>query len=103
MSWIVLISAGLMEVLMVVALKNSDSFKNRMWTVIWFLLSMLSLFLLSVAIKSLPLGTAYSVWTGIGAMGSVIVGILFYKDSFNLRKVVLITLIIIAIIGLKLV
>lgn len=103
MSWIVLISAGLMEVLMVVALKNSDSFKNRMWTVIWFLLSMLSLFLLSVAIKSLPLGTAYSVWTGIGAMGSVIVGILFYKDSFNLRKVVLIMLIIIAIIGLKLV
>ncbi|TDM13980.1 DMT family transporter [Macrococcus bovicus] len=103
MSWIVLISAGLMEVLMVVALKNSDSFKNRTWTVIWFLLSMLSLFLLSVAIKSLPLGTAYSVWTGIGAMGSVIVGILFYKDSFNLKKVVLITLIIIAIIGLKLV
>lgn len=92
-----------MEVLMVVALKNSDSFKNKKWTVIWFLLSMLSLFLLSVAIKSLPLGTAYSVWTGIGAMGSVIVGIVFYKDSFNLKKVILITLIIIAIVGLKLV
>ncbi|TDL98281.1 QacE family quaternary ammonium compound efflux SMR transporter [Macrococcus brunensis] len=103
MSWIVLIGAGLMEVLMVVALKNSDSFKNKKWTVIWFLLSMLSLFLLSVAIKSLPLGTAYSVWTGIGAMGSVIVGIVFYKDSFNLKKVILITLIIIAIVGLKLV
>jgi len=103
MSWIVLIGAGLMEVLMVVALKNSDSFKNKKWTVIWFALSMMSLFLLSVAIRSLPLGTAYSVWTGIGAMGSVIVGIIFYKDSFNLKKVFLITLIITAIVGLKLI
>lgn len=102
MSWVILISAGIMEVLMVAALKNSDSFSNKMWTVIWFIFSLLSLYLLSVAIKSIPLGTAYSVWTGIGAMGSVIVGLIFYGEKFSRAKLLLVLCIVIAIIGLKL-
>lgn len=102
MIWVILISAGIMEVLMVAALKNSDSFSNKMWTVIWFIFSLLSLYLLSVAIKSIPLGTAYSVWTGIGAMGSVIVGLIFYGEKFSRAKLLLVLCIVIAIIGLKL-
>lgn len=102
MNWVILISAGIMEVLMVSALKNSDSFNNKLWTAIWFILSLLSLYLLSVAIKTIPLGTAYSVWTGIGAMGSVIVGLIFYGEKFSKMKVLLIIFIVIAIAGLKL-
>lgn len=101
MSWIILISAGIMEVLMVIALKNSRGFSNKKWTVIWFALSLTSLFLLSLAIKHIPLGTAYGVWTGIGAMGSVVVGTLFFHEKVSVQKIILITLIIIAIIGLK--
>lgn len=102
MNWIILISAGIMEVLMVSALKNSDNFSNKRWSVIWLMFSLLSLYLLSVAIKSIPLGTAYSVWTGIGAMGSVIVGLIFYGETFSKAKFLLVLCIVIAIIGLKL-
>ncbi|UTH13437.1 DMT family transporter [Macrococcus equipercicus] len=103
MSWITLIGAGIMEVLMVIALKNSNGFSNKKWSAIWFLLSLTSLFLLSLAIKEIPLGTAYGVWTGIGAMGSVVVGMLFFQEKVSLQKIILITLIIILIAGLKLV
>ncbi|TDM12088.1 DMT family transporter [Macrococcus lamae] len=103
MSWVILIGAGIMEVLMVIALKNSESFKNKKWSVIWFLLSLASLFLLSLAIKDIPLGTAYGVWTGIGAMGSVVIGMLFFGEKVSIQKIILITLIIISIAGLKLV
>ncbi|KAA1037723.1 QacE family quaternary ammonium compound efflux SMR transporter [Macrococcus equipercicus] len=103
MSWITLIGAGIMEVLMVIALKNSNGFSNKKWSAIWFLLSLTSLFLLSLAIKEIPLGTAYGVWTGIGAMGSVVVGMLFFQEKVSLQKIILITLIIISIAGLKLV
>lgn len=103
MSWFVLICAGIMEVLMVTALKKANSFKNKKWTVIWFMTSLTSLYLLSVAIKTLPLGTAYGVWSGIGAMGSVIVGMVFYNERVSIKKVILVTLIIISIVGLKMV
>ncbi|TDM00706.1 DMT family transporter [Macrococcus carouselicus] len=103
MNWIILILAGVMEILMVTALKKADSFKNKKWTIIWFILSMMSLFLLSVAIKTIPLGTAYGVWTGIGAMGSVIVGMVFYHEKVSLLKIVFVTCIIISIAGLKIV
>lgn len=103
MNWIILISAGLMEVIMVMALKKTDSFKDKTWTAIWFILSLLSLFLLSIALKTIPLGTAYGVWTGIGAMGSVIVGMLVYKEEVKILKLILIMCIIVSIIGLKVV
>ena len=103
MNWMILISAGLMEVIMVMALKKTDSFKVKKWTVIWFILSLCSLFLLSIALKTIPLGTAYGVWTGIGAMGSVIVGMLVYKEEVNIIKLILIMCIIVSIIGLKIV
>lgn len=88
---------------MVTALKKANSFKNKKWTVIWFMTSLTSLYLLSVAIKTLPLGTAYGVWSGIGAMGSVIVGMVFYNERVSIKKVILVTLIIISIVGLKMV
>ncbi|GGB10751.1 multidrug efflux SMR transporter [Macrococcus hajekii] len=103
MSWLILILAGVMEILMVTALKKADSFANKKWTVIWFIFSLLSLFLLSVAIKTIPLGTAYGVWTGIGAMGSVVVGMIFYHEKVSLLKIIFVTCIIVSIVGLKMV
>ncbi len=103
MAWIVLFVAGLFEVGWAVGLKYTDGF-TRLWPSLGTVAAMAaSLFLLSVALKSLPLGTAYTVWTGVGAVGTVLLGIILLGESADFPRLACIGLIIAGIIGLKVV
>jgi quaternary ammonium compound-resistance protein SugE len=102
MAWVVLIVAGLFEVAWAVCLKSAKGF-TQFWPTLGFGAFMLgSICLLGSALKSLPLGTAYTVWTGIGAVGTVAVGILFLGEPADIRRVACIGLILAGIVGLKL-
>jgi quaternary ammonium compound-resistance protein SugE len=101
-AWLVLFLAGLFEVGWAVALKYADGF-TRLWPSALAIGGMLGSFvLLSLAMKQLPLGTAYTVWTGIGAVGSVIAGILLFKEPAAAGRILCMTLILAGIAGLKL-
>ena len=102
MAWIVLFIAGLFETGWAIGLKYSEGF-TRPWATTWTILAMIvSLWLLGIAMKSLPVGTAYSVWVGIGAVGTVILGIVLFKEPAHAARMVSVALIIAGIIGLKL-
>ena len=101
-SWISLITAGLFEVIWAIFLKNSKGFTDIFSTVMFAITLIISMLLLSYSMKTIPLGIAYPVWTGIGAVGSVIVGILFFKESSEVIKMVFTMVILVGIIGLKL-
>ncbi len=103
MAWIYLAVAGLFEVAWAVGLKYTDGF-SRFLPSVWTLGSMaMSLYLLSLALKSLPLGTAYAVWTGIGAVGVAILGMILFAEPATALRVTSIGMIVAGIIGLKLV
>lgn len=94
--------AGLFEVAWAVGLKFTDGF-TRWWPSIWVGTAMIaSLFFLSLALRTIPLGTGYAVWTGIGAVGTAILGIVLFNEPANLVRVVCILLIVSGIVGLKL-
>lgn len=102
MAWILLVTAGLFEIAWVIALKYSDGF-SRLWpSVIFGITAWISFALLAQSIKYLPLGTAYAVWTGIGAVGVAIVGITWFGEPASILRVFCILLIVCGIIGLKL-
>ena len=102
MPWLYLILAGLFEIGWVIGLKYSDGL-TRLWPSIATLFAMLaSVWLLGLAMKSLPMGTAYSVWVGIGAVGTVILGILLFDEPVTALRLCSITLVVIGIAGLKL-
>ena len=102
MDWIILVIAGLFEVGWAIGLKYTESF-TRLWPTIGTVLAMIiSLWLLGIAMKSIPVGTAYSVWVGVGAVGTVILGIVLLGEPVNLARLISLTLIIAGIIGLKL-
>ena len=101
MSWIYLIIAGLFEVGFTTSLKLSDNFSNRLWSVIFFVCISLSFYFLNRAIQTIPIGTAYAVWTGIGAVGTVIVGILLFREPAEFWRMFFIFLLIGSIVGLK--
>ena len=103
MAWVVLIVAGLLEVVWAACLKYSAGF-TKPWPSVGFAASMFaSVFLLGVSLKSLPLGTAYAVWTGVGAIGTVILGIALLGEPADARRLACIGLILAGIVGLKLV
>jgi quaternary ammonium compound-resistance protein SugE len=103
MAWIILIVAGLFETVWAVAMKYSEGF-TRLWpSVVTAVAMVISLYLLAVALRSLPLGTAYTVWTGIGALGTVIYGILVFGESKDLLKMIFVMMILGGIVGLKIV
>ena len=103
MAWIILVVAGLFEVGWAVGLKLSEGF-TRLWPSLLTVAAMaLSLGLLGLALRSLPLGTAYTVWTGVGAVGTVLLGIVLFGESADLVRLGCIALIVAGIIGLKLV
>jgi quaternary ammonium compound-resistance protein SugE len=102
MAWIYLIIAGLFEVGFTTSLKLSNNFADRGWAAIFFVSITLSFLLLNKAIQTIPIGTAYAVWTGIGATGTVIVGILFFKESADFWRLFFIIVLIGSILGLKL-
>ena len=102
MAWVILVIAGLFEVGWAVGLKYTEGF-TKLWPTAWTVLAMIiSLWLLGVAMKSLPVGTAYSVWVGVGAVGTVILGIVLLGEPANTARLISVALIIAGIIGLKL-
>jgi quaternary ammonium compound-resistance protein SugE len=103
MAWIYLIVAGLFEVAFTTSLKLSNNFTHRWWTLVFFASISLSFYLLNKAVQTIPLGTGYAVWTGIGAVGTVIIGIVFFNEPAYFWRVFFIALLIGSIIGLKLV
>jgi quaternary ammonium compound-resistance protein SugE len=103
MSWILLFIAGLFEVAWAIGLKYTDGF-SRFWPSAGTVTAMVvSVLLLGLAMRELPVGTAYAVWTGIGAVGTVILGIVLFGDSASALRLVCVGLIIAGILGLKLV
>ncbi|MFL1553600.1 QacE family quaternary ammonium compound efflux SMR transporter [Pseudomonas sp. IB20] len=101
MSWIILFFAGLFEVGWAVGLKYTDGFSKPLPTALTIAAMVISLGLLGLAMKELPLGTAYAIWTGVGAVGTVIAGIILFGESMALFRLASVALIICGLIGLK--
>lgn len=101
MAWIVLVAAGLLEIGWAIGLKHSAGFTRLVPTALTLLSMAASIALLGVALKTLPLGTAYAIWTGIGALGTVVIGILFFGEDASLPRLLCIALILVGLIGLK--
>jgi quaternary ammonium compound-resistance protein SugE len=102
MPWIWLIVGGLFEVGFTTSLRFVDGFRNIPWTIAFLGSVAISMVLLEVASRSIPMGTAYAVWGGIGAVGTVIVGVAFFGEPSSLIRVLLILVIVVAIAGLRL-
>lgn len=101
MAWILLVLAGLFEVGWAIGLKYTEGF-SRLWPTIWTALAMIiSLWLLGIAMKSLPVGTAYSIWVGVGTVGTVILGIVLLGEPASTPRLISVALIMAGIIGLK--
>ena len=102
MSWIILFFAGLFEVGWAVGLKYTEGFTRPIPTALTVAAMLVSLGLLGLAMKELPLGTAYAIWTGVGAVGTVIAGIILFGESMALFRLACVALIIAGLAGLKL-
>lgn len=102
MSWLILLFAGLLEIAWAVGLKISDGLSRPLPAALTILAMIASMALLGLAMRDLPLGTAYTVWTGIGAVGAVIFGIMMFGESAAPLRLVCIGLIVIGIVGLRL-
>ena len=101
MSWILLIIAGLLEIGWAVGLKFTEGFTRPVASVLVVLAMAASLFLLSVAVREIPLGTAYAIWVGIGALGAVILGAVLFHEPLTVTRALLMLILLGAILGLK--
>ena len=102
MHWIILTIAGLFEIVWAVELKNSQSF-TRLWPSVIAVISYIaSLYFLALAMRHLPLGTSYAVWTGIGIIGTTVIGIVFYHEPANAVRLLCLAAIFGGIVGLRL-
>lgn len=102
MSWLILLLAGLFEVVWAIGLKYTDGF-TRLWPTVGTVAAMIvSVALLGVAMKQLPVGTAYAVWVGVGAVGTVILGIVLFQEPATTARLASMGLIVAGIVGLKL-
>ncbi|MFQ2209743.1 quaternary ammonium compound efflux SMR transporter SugE [Aeromonas caviae] len=101
MSWLLLLLAGLFEVAWAIGLKYTDGFSRPLPTLLTLIAMAVSVLLLAMAVKQLPLGTAYAVWTGVGAVGTVLMGIWLFNEPATLARVLCLLLIIVGILGLK--
>jgi quaternary ammonium compound-resistance protein SugE len=102
LAWFFLFSAGLAEIIFAISLKFNEGFSRLIPSIITLISGGISLFLLMTAIKSLPVGTAYAVWTGMGAVGVAVLGIFIFKESIEPYRLASIFLVIVGIVGLKL-
>lgn len=103
MAWVVLFIAGLMEVAWAVGLKYTAGF-TRLWPSLGTIAALtVSMVLLGVSLKTLPLGTAYAIWTGIGTVGTAVLGVILFREPATAARLVCIALIVTGIVGLKLV
>ena len=102
MAWGILVVAGILEMDWAVGLKYTEGF-TRLWPTVFTALSMiLSIGLLGLAVRTLPIGTAYAVWTGIGTLGTAILGVVLFREPATIARMVSIMLIVAGIIGVKL-
>jgi quaternary ammonium compound-resistance protein SugE len=100
-AWFFIFLAGFFEICFTIALKLSQGFTRLIPSVITVLFIILSFFCVSQAMKTIPIGTAYAVWAGIGAAGTVVCGIIFFGDSYHFIRLISLFLIIVGIIGLR--
>lgn len=103
MSWIYLLIAGLFEIVWAIGLKYTQGFTRPLPTAITVAGMIVSFYFLSLATKVLPLGTAYAVWTGIGTVGAIVLGIILFKEPYDLLRVIFMLFIVVGIIGLRVV
>lgn len=103
MAWVWLVLGGLFEVGFTTCLRHVDGFRNLPWTLGFIVSVTLSMGLLQLASRTIPMGTAYAVWAGIGAVGTVVVGLFFYAEPATTVRLLLILGIVACIVGLKLV
>lgn len=102
MAWTLLIIAGLFEIGWAIGLKYTEGF-TRLWPSVWTVTAMvISVYLLAIAVRTLPIGTGYAVWTGVGAAGTAILGMLLFNESASAMRIASIALIVAGIVGLKL-
>jgi quaternary ammonium compound-resistance protein SugE len=102
MPWLYLIAAAIFEVVWAIGLKYTEGFRRLIPSVITLGAMYASFFLLAQAVKTLPIGTAYAVWTGIGALGTAILGMIFFNESRDALRLISIALILLGVVGLKL-
>ncbi len=103
MKWLMLIVAGLLEMGWAIGLKYSQGFTKLIPSIFTILGMIASFYFLSLALKNLPLGTAYAIWTGIGTVGTVISGIILFKEPIDIIRLICIGFIVVGIVGLKVV
>lgn len=101
MAWLILVLAGLFEVGFTTCLKLSNNFTNLKWSIGFFVCITMSFLLLNKAVQTIPTGTGYAVWTGIGAVGTTLIGIFFFREPSDFWRVFFIFLLIASIVGLK--
>lgn len=103
MAWVLLVTAGILEIGWAIGLKYSDGF-TRLWPSVWTIAAMVvSMYLLALAARTLPIGTAYAVWVGIGAAGAMILGMALLGEPRSLARIACVGLIVAGVVGLKLV
>ena len=102
MAWVILFFAGLMEICWAIGLKYTEGFTRLVPSVLTLAAMAISVILLAIALKTLPVGTGYAVWTGIGAVGTAILGIVLFGDPATLPRLLCVALIVVGIVGLKL-
>ncbi len=102
MAWFVLFVAGLLEVVWLVLFKQSEGYTRVGYAIAGLIVSLISFGMVGWTLKTLPVGTAYAVWTGMGAAGGVLVGVMLFHEPLTAARVVCIGLIIVGIVGLKL-
>jgi quaternary ammonium compound-resistance protein SugE len=100
-AWVLLVIAGLLEIVWSISMKASHGFTKHHFTTITLVAAALSFWLLGLALRQLPVGTAYAVWTGIGAVGAAILGIVLFSESLSVMRIGCIALIVFGIVGLK--
>ncbi|MBP1924771.1 quaternary ammonium compound-resistance protein SugE [Sedimentibacter acidaminivorans] len=103
MEWVYLVTAGFFEVGWAMGLKYSQGFTKILPSISTILGMIASFYFLSLSLKSLPLGNAYAIWTGIGTVGTVCLGVILFKEPINVMRMICIVLIVIGIVGLKLI
>ncbi len=103
MAWVYLLGAGIFEMVWVVAMKYAEGFTKIVPSVIMIVAMIFSVGLLGVAVKTIPLGTGYAIWTGIGAVGAVTYGMIFFGEPVTALRLTFIAMIVIGLVGLKLV
>lgn len=101
LAWVALVASGLVDVAWALAMKKADGFANPAWSAVSLVLLAIFVYLLTKALQVLPVGTAYAVWTGIGAAGTVIAGIVLFSEPASAARIFFVATVVAGIIGLK--